>query len=97
MARQIHDDIRGRERKKRRDHRRAVNLWFDFLDAMAEVGAQLRRVGERPQAVGFERRAIGRDAREHNPKPTGLSFANEGDLPITWLRPKQTDLVPGKG
>ena len=43
MARQIHDRIRRRKRKKHRDHRRAVNLRIDFLDAMAEVGAQLAR------------------------------------------------------
>ena len=45
MARQIHDRIRRRKRKKRRDHRRTVNLRIDFLDAMAKVGAKLRRLG----------------------------------------------------
>jgi hypothetical protein len=68
MARQIHDRIRRRKRKKRRDHRSAVNLRFDFLDAMAEVGAQRRRLGERPQAARFDRRAIRRDACERNPE-----------------------------
>ena len=46
---------------------------MSFFDVMAQVGAEIRCLGERLQAFGFDLRTIGRDARECDPELARIS------------------------
>src|SRR5262245_3852588 len=80
MARQVHDRIRRSKRKKRWHYCCAINLRLNFLDVVAEVGTQFCCLRERPQAVGFDLSAIGRDACKSDPKRPRISV----DLLEKW-------------
>ena len=63
MAREIDHRVRRRDREKGRYHRRPVDLGVGRLDPVAEIGAERDGLHERLQALGLDRRPIGRDVK----------------------------------
>src|SRR5881628_3968872 len=67
VAREVDDGVGGGEREERRHDGTAVDHGIRLLDLVAQLRAQLRRLGQRTQTLGLDLGAVGRHARERDP------------------------------
>ena len=72
MAREVHNGIRRGKREKGRHDCRAIDLGIELLDVMAQIVAELDRLGEHAQALQFNFGASRRRSGPRDPQLSGI-------------------------